>query len=565
MNNKEDFIEKYCNKAQALVNIVDANKVIVPAGRGTGKTTEITSPRSLRVADTMPRETSVITHKSYVALFSNVIPALLSSYRNEIKLPDGSTRPLLQEGIDFVVGEKDLPAHFTKPRFDRLYPERSIVFANGHCLQAVAIDRPDSIAGMSIVHVLCEEAKYTNAEKFRSRVVPALRTSRIGAGSDAHKSHLHGGLTIVSDIGRVSIGESNWFDEYSKEMDHQLISDIISLALTMNRASINLSKGENTRYNQALLDKWSPLLSELRKQATFYLKVSTFANRDVLGFDYFKTQKEILSMSEFLSSICSIGDRNKENLFFECWDEEKHTYDDSYKYSVIDKLSLKDTFTVDASYLKYFDPSVKIVIGYDPGNFSSMVVGQFLTKENTLRVMKEIFVYPPQGHSDLAAAFNAFFGSARNRSVDLYYDRAGNKRNSKLAHLTDAMELKAEIEKYGWRVSLKNLGQADIYYWQHHRLWKRLLGELEKNTPRIRIDSNECPNLVSAMYCCKKIPGSSPVELDKSPERKVRIDLQAGLTPQIPSALTYLVWGLFSRYMPGLRGSFTGGDGLMSI
>lgn len=565
MNNSEDIIEQYQNRAQAIVNIVDANKVIVPAGRGTGKTTEITAPRSLRVADTMPRETSIITHKSYVALFTNVIPALLSSYRKDVKQKDGSVRPFMTEGIDFVVGEKDLPNHFTKPRYERLYPERSIVFANGHVLQAVAIDRPDSIAGQSVVHVLCEEAKFTNAEKFRSRVVPALRTSRIGAGSDAHKSHLHGGLTIVSDIGRVSIGESNWFEDYEKQMDRTLIEDIVSLALIINRSQINLSKGENMRYNQAIIDKWSPLLSELRKQATFYLKVSTFANRDVLGFDYFKTQKDILTMSEFLSSICSIGDRNKENLFFELFDEEKHTYDDGYKYSIIDKLNLKDSFTVDASYLKHFEPTEKIVIGYDPGNFASMVVGQVKKKENTLRIMKEFFVYPPQGHADLAAAFNAFFGSGRNKMIDLYYDRAGNKHNAKLAHQTDAQELKYELEKYGWHVSLKNLGQADIYYWQHHRLWKRLLAENERPVPKIRIDSNECPNLISAIYCCKKVPGSSPVELDKTPEKKVRIDMQAGLTPQIPSAMTYLVWGLFSRYMPGLTGAGFGGAGVMSL
>lgn len=561
----EDAIELYQNRAQAVVNIIDANKTFFTAGRGTGKTTEVTAPRSLRVADTMPRETSVITHKSYVALFTNVIPALLSAYRADVKRPDGTTGPRLLEGRDFVVGEKDLPAHFQKPRFERLYPERSIVFANGHCLQAVAIDRPDSIAGMSIVHVLCEEMKYTNAEKFRSRVVPAIRTSRIGAGSEAHKSWLHGGITGVSDIGRVSIGESNWFEEYEKAMDPQLIEDIVSLALTLNKCQYNLARGENMRWNQSVLDKWTPLLAELRKQATFYLKASTFVNRDVLGFEYFKTQKEILSMSEFLSSICSIGDRNRENLFFELWDEEKHTYSDGYKYSTLDKLSLKDTFVIDASYLKHYSPTEKIVLGYDPGSFASLVAGQFKTDENTLRVMKEIFTYPPRSHADMAAEFNAFFSSARNRMIDLYYDRAGNKHNAKLATRSDAQELKAEIEKYGWRVTLKNLGQGDIYYWQHHRLWKRLLAETEKNVPRVRIDANECPNLVSAMYCCKKVPGSSPVELDKTPEKKVRIDLQAGLTPQIPSALTYLVWGLFSKFMPGLRGSGYAGGGLMGL
>lgn len=86
-----DFLEIYQNTAQALATIVDPNKLITVAGRGTGKTTHITSPRILRVASEMPRETSVISHKSYVALFANVIPAVLSFFRS-----DGANgRPLL--------------------------------------------------------------------------------------------------------------------------------------------------------------------------------------------------------------------------------------------------------------------------------------------------------------------------------------------------------------------------------------------------------------------------------------------------------------------------------------
>ena len=44
-------------------------------------------------------------------------------------------------------------------------------------------------------------------------------------------------------------------------------------------------------------------------------------------------------------------------------------------------------------------------------------------------------------------------------------------------------------------------------------------------------------------------------ELDKTPEKKVALNLQAGLTPQIPSALTYLVWGMYKKWFPGLINS----------
>ena len=562
-SNKElpDALELYQNSAQALATIIDPNKLIVVAGRGTGKTTQITAPRILRVAGEMPRETSIISHKSYIALFTNVIPAVLEFFRSDSR--DG--HPLLTEGMDYVVGEKNLPKHFRQPRYPILYPERSIVFANGHVLQAVAIDRPDSIAGSSIVHAFFEEMKHSDGEKLRSRIIPAIRTSRLGGGSDAHRSYLHGGITGVSDIGRVSIGEDNWFTEYEKEVDDQLIQDIVTLSLYINKAQINIRNGEKVAMSRSAIDRYGPVLAAFRKKATYYIRVSTFVNRAVLGFDYFKTQQEMLSMSEFLSSICSIGDRNMDNLFFELWDEDRHTYEDSYKYDTVSKLDLKQTFRLDSSYLKHYDPSDKILIGYDPGSFASMVAAQEKKDENTLRILKEFFVYPPQDIPDLAAAFNAFFSSARFRRIDLYYDRAGNKKNSRRVNDTDAKELKAELEKYGWTVTLKNLGQATIFHWQHHRLWKRLLAENERTVPKIRIDANECPNLVSAMYCCKKVPGSSPVELDKSPEKKVDIQLQAGLTPQIPSAMTYLVWGLYEKFFPGLRNGHVAGGGITNF
>ena len=195
-----------------------------------------------------------------------------------------------------------------------------------------------------------------------------------------------------------------------------------------------------------------------------------------------------------------------------------------------------------------------------------MVAAQEEIKANTMRVLKEFFVYPPDDIPDLARQFNAYFGpAARNRRIDLYYDRAGNKRTDKRANETDALAMKSALESYGWSVRLMNLGQRTIFYWEHYRLWKRILSEIERSVPKLRIDANECPNLVSAMYCCKKVPGATPVELDKAPEKKVRIDLQAGLTPQIPSALTYLIWGKYSKFFPGMSEHYNAAANLPNL
>lgn len=89
MNNNTDFVDLYQNRAQALTHIIDPNKLYMVLGRGTGKTAYVTTPRILRVASLMPGESSAISHKSFVALFQNVIPTILSTFNNEIEMPGG--------------------------------------------------------------------------------------------------------------------------------------------------------------------------------------------------------------------------------------------------------------------------------------------------------------------------------------------------------------------------------------------------------------------------------------------------------------------------------------------
>jgi len=64
--------------------------------------------------------------------------------------------------------------------------------------------------------------------------------------------------------------------------------------------------------------------------------------------------------------------------------------------------------------------------------------------------------------------------------------------------------------------------------------------------PRIRIDENECPNLCSAIMISPLKKTDGKIELDKSSEKKQALKNQAGLTTQLPSAMIYLLYGLYS-------------------
>lgn len=547
----DELIKLYANWMQLQVHLIDANKVIVEAGRGTGKTEGVTGPRTVRVAASMPGETGGFGHSTYIRLMSIIIPELISFY----KTPRGPQKqPLLREGIDFVYGEKDLPKHFQRPRYPILHPEHSIVYANGFNIRLVATDQPDSIAGANIVHFFFEEMKHSKGDNIRSRIFPAMRIGRLNA-AETHKSHYYGGFTGVSDTARIALGEDPWFVRYADKTDPELINDIASLSLHVNGALAEIERGNSVEKNRRVVKRYLPLLNDMRRDCTLYLRVSSFVNHDVLGPKFFADQFENLSMSEFLTSICSIHEQDTENMFFERFDREKHTFSDSYRYGNLMSKSLKDTIRIDCEYLKYYDTTKRLLVGFDPGSFASVVVAQETGKDMEMRILKEFFVYSPEDLPDLAEKICTFFSTARNRNIDLYYDRAGNQHTKRRAYDTDANIFRRELSKYGFRIQLKNLGGATIYHWQHYLLWKRLLANVEKNVPRILIDANECPNLISAILACTKVKGSTPVELDKTPEKKVPLSQQAATTPQIPSAMMYLVYGLYSRFLPKKYGN----------
>jgi hypothetical protein len=424
----------------------------------------------------------------------------------------------------------------------------------------VATDQQESIAGSNIVHIFIEEMKLNKGDKLKSRLIPAMRIGRLSKNiSQTQASIYYQGVTGVSDTARVSIGEDSWFQEYEENMNEELIAEIVTLSLHINEALYNIHQGRNVEAMQKRVAKYAPILNRMRKVATLYMRVSTFINRDVLGPQYFATQKKMLTSSEFLTSICSIREKKAENMFVANFDELTHTFDDSYKYEAIMKFNLKDNFRITSEYLKHYNPDEKLELGFDPGSFASFVVAQENRKSNEYRILKEHYVYSPKDLPELAREFNQFWCNRRNRNIDLYYDRAGNQRKpQKRQHETDAKELKHELEKYGWRVRLMSLDQRTIFHWELYKLMLKLFAPDDKAVPKILIDSNECPNLISSIYAAPIKKGSNPIELDKSSEVKLPLNLQAGLSTQIPSGMFYLLWGKFEKFLIMTKGAFSG-------
>lgn len=551
----------YMNMIQLRATIVDANVLIAELGRATGKTEGIFGPRLIRVSDSMPGEVSFLVHKTYAALFTNVWPNIQGYFSRPIM--DGR-RTMLEEGKDYIVGASKIPSHFKRPRRPIAYPKHSVLLRNGHHFQLVSSDQPESVAGQSGVHAFIEEMKHQKGEKIKTRLFPALR----GSPANIRMSPYYQGVTGVSDTARVDMGEDNWFEEYEKLVDNKLINEIVTAGLHLNQALFRIYEMEDKSRDEKnpvaleairiflekqkrILSLWQPRLNDMRRNATYYMRASSFANKDILGPKFFKTQMESLTMDEFLVAICAIRKKAVVDRFFVNYVPSKHQFTNSYKYESILRMDLKEHFRLTAFYLRYYNPREELLLGYDPGNFSSLVVAQEHSPEDT-RVIKEFTCYAPHDQTDLAREFNDFFGSdAKNKTIKLYYDRAGNKRKEDWDQIsTDAKILQREIESYGFSVELMNEGQSVIYYWQQYKLLQFIFGDRSNAVPRVTLCENECSNLCSSIMLSPRKYTDGKIELDKSSERKVPLHLQAGLTTQLPSALIYLLYGRYADRLP---------------
>lgn len=549
----------YMNGVQMLASIIDPNMLYAEWGRATGKTEGVMGPRLIRVANDMPGELSFLVHKTYVALMTNVWPNIQAYFSRPV-IVNGRQRAMLEYGVDYVVGETRLPSHFRLPRYPVSYAKHSVIFRNGAHLQLVSSDQPESVAGRNAVHAFIEEMKHNSGEKLKSRLFPSLR----GGSAEIRKSAYYEGVTGVSDTARVDLGEDDWFEDYEQNMNHELIEEIASVSLAVNkslyrqfvlnremRETKNPVSMEKIRLEQqqlaAFLARWRPRLADMRRNAVYYIRASSFRNKDILGPKFFKTQLDTLDMDEFLTAICGVRHKEVTNKFFAAYDKARHQFKDSYVYDAILSHDLKDKFLLTARYLRHYDRREPLYVGYDPGAFSSMIVGQKKDFGRQLDIIKEFWAYYPEEQESLAQQFYQFFGAdAVNKVIHLYPDRAGNKRREELEQITtDSRALKAALEGYGFSVILHNEGAATIYHWQQFKLCMMLFGEQRDFLPRVRIDENECKNLCSAILISPLVKKGNSIELDKSSEKKEPLKRQAGLTTQLPSAMIYLLYGLY--------------------
>lgn len=541
--------------AQFLAMILPTNLSVI-AGRGSAKTSEIQVERLLAMIYDMPGAPAAWVADTFTNLQANVLPTVL----------EGLDRKGYKEGTHFVIEKEpprftekeceDLPEwlrpHFWRPFNKIVSHKRTIIFFTGFNITFGSLDRPASLAGRSYVHVFGDEAKYFPEEKI-ANLLKAVRGYRVQFGN----SPFYRGRTFTTDMPNPSnVGEYDWIFKDLKNMDKDMVLLLYKTAIVVNEATQEYvvakerftkthSEEDWREYQNKLrtLNRWRADWYELRKHPkarTVFLLASSYVNVDVLSLEYFEDAMAT-QLSDVKAAILSMPPRLEAGMRFYANLGERHFYDDGNILSVQNSFGLRDR--EDCSVLRYHNTKRALDVGMDFGNMQSMVVAQ--DDGHTLRCLKTFYVLPPAFLRELADEFLAYFARHEEKTVNLYYDRAGNnfrrQKEDLATKIKNAIERDANGRTTGWKVILKsrnqgNIGQADEYIYM-----QELLSGRNHRLPAILIDTYNCRPLKASLEGAKtRKTDKDQIAKDKRSE-KLPIERLPMESTNMSDAFKYLV------------------------
>lgn len=481
------------HEVKVVTDWVDPWILAVVAGRGMAKTSEVQAQRVKNVVEDMPGAPLAFICNTYVNFKLNIFDVLKTGLR----------RKGWYENIHYVCFKRPQQEWLDKCSIIVSEFEHAIFFFNGCVMFAGSLDRPDLLAGKSVVHIFSDEAKF-QADKKVDLAFPILRGDATMYGYSVYFL----GLTITTDMPNVTMGEYDWIFRFAKDVDVKRTEMIIQAFGILNDLRMKLYNEINGYNRQSVIERLSKEIAEAeynwkkaRWEQTLFLNSSSLVNIQHLTVKYLKGLIKSIGIEEFKKSVIGIRPTLKKNMRFYPNLSDKHFYNDGYNYDYYDRFGFNEKVKEDCRGLKYLDKSAKLEGGMDFGNMKSFVIAQ--PDGHVYRLLKFFYTIPPQSFRELADQFIEFFRYHDNKILHLYYDRAGN--NLERMKEDDARKIKEMIEKdvegkrTGWQVNLMSRGQASIPQEAEYEFMMQVLGETNPSLPRLRIDSLNCKQVKASL------------------------------------------------------------------
>ncbi|MEE3725846.1 hypothetical protein V2H21_10820 [Riemerella anatipestifer] len=437
--------------------------VNIEAGRGSGKSTVIGWFIKEAVRQ-MPRSTGVVVGETFVQIKTRTLPST----------KEGLEMFGLFEGIDYIVGKCGQNLGFEMPFQPPDSWTNVIHFRNGSIIVMVSLDNPNSGRGLNSYYVIGDEAALLTYDRLFNNV---LTTNRSIKPQFKNKTMLNA-TVFVSSVAMTKKGE--WFTE---------------------------------RENKA----------KKKPKEYAFLKFNSLVNKHNLTPGWIEQMREeALSELLFNAEIMNIRPRGITDGFYAQLNSGMHYY--SYKYDIDALGSVTEDYKSSCKYDTDLVRGVPLQFNLDfGGRINCGTVSQYLSSINEIRFIKEFFVKNPKKLSDLVQEFIDYYEPHKSsyNVVHLYHDRSGYKQeaNSKTTLAEDVENL---LRAAGWKVINKTPNTNNPPHIEKFRLINEILSEQDHKLPRVRINENQCPNLIISMENAP-LKDYDAFKKDKSSERSTTI------------------------------------------
>lgn len=400
--------QQYFNDAQLYPLMIKPRNLIAVMGRGTGKGM-IDATRLMQVFQQMEGSTTGFVSPSYKKCLISTLPSLLVHWE----------RWGFKRDIHYTVGKKPWKAlHWKDPIFTPQNWENVIGFYDGSVCQIITQDREGASNGMSLDHILIDEAKFVDYEKLKNET---FQTNR-GNEMFFEKCPLHHGLTITCDMPVTKKG--SWFLQYEKLMDPELIKVIEGLVYYQWQVKQRM-KDHPQRYDYYLKEllKIDQQLAFFRKQAYLYLERPSTYNLAVLGEDFIRRMKRELPPLVFATSIMCKRFNIMVDGFYNALREDVNLYvAPNRSHLSLSQLGDGRVYENDCRNDGDLDPDKPLMIALDVNNNINWLVCGQVGNDGKLRVVKSFYVTYERKLDELLDDFCDYYQYHKTKDIVFFFD-----------------------------------------------------------------------------------------------------------------------------------------------
>lgn len=456
------------NPAQ-LVAIMAPQKIkMLIWGRGSGKST-ILAWFMVMMVKHMPKATFILVGNTYAQILSNTLKATKA----------GLELLGFYEGIDYVVGTRSgkkmrykLP-YETPDKWDNI-----IHWSNGTVFQLVSLDNANSGRGLNSSGFLSDETALQDEDKL---AISVKNTNRSIPREVIYKNNPYlFSETYVTSMPITKKG--NWVLKYKE-------------------------------------------LCQNDPKSYFYQTATARCNLENLRPDYFEYMKQSYS-SELMynAEMLNIEPKEITDGFYPQLNPDIHYYVDRDN-DYLERLDLTD---LDDKHFnckqdRDFDGKQPLTISMDFGaSINCLTVSQL--QDNTYKVLNGFFVKTPKilDHV-ITEKFIPYYEPYPTKVIKFYYDRQGNSKVANSKH-TYAEQAAILFRAAGWKVHMMTTGTNPDYMDKFRLINVMLRDDGRKRLPKIRINEDNCKDLIISMEHAEILDTATGMKKDKRSETRKTVE-----------------------------------------